>query len=444
MQDLYIFVPKKSPRSVYSFKLIFSCLLADSFSLHLVSNWKVFLAFKGPKISYGKAGADSALFIPNCGFLDETSFRDFVPEIKGQGENTILFPIDQQADLNYDLPAAVFYLASRYEEYNHHAPDKHGRFRSANSLASQYQFLDWPIAHIWADQLLQLLLQTFPSLKKPKKKFDFLSTMDIDNGFKYRGKPLWRNLIGLCLDCIKLRGDAVRHRFRLLFLNKPDPYDNYRWIRRQAKRNKVSVRLFVLHSKKGKFDHAVEPQHPAYTELLQKVKKVGRVGLHPSYLCLDEPGRLISEKTGLQSKLKRQRMLHVRRHFLRFNLPHSFRQAYEVGFRHEHSMGYSDAIGFRAGISVAYPFFDLERNRQLPLTIHPFAVMETVFRFYSHDSPELALSKIELLMRRVHKYGGRFISVWHDRSFCQESPNRSWAELYRSHLELAQELKSGN
>ena len=373
MQDLYIYVPKKTTRTAYTFKLIFSCLLHDSYKIHLISNWKVFLDINGPKISYGKAGSNSALLIPNCGFLNETGFREFVPEIKGYGECTILFPMEMKADLNFDLPAAVFYLASRYEEYNHNSPDKHGRFQSANSLATHYQFLDWPIAHIWSDQLLQLLLQHFPALKSPKKKFDFLSTIDIDNGFKYRGKPLWRNLVGLCFDTLKLRGQAIRHRFGVLFLNLPDPYDNYRWIRRQAKRNKATVRIFVLHSKKGKFDHAIEPQHSDYEELIQKLKKIGRVGLHPSYHCLNDPSRLISEKTGLLSQLKRKRILHVRQHFLRLTLPYSFRQAYEVGFRHEHSMGFSDALGFRAGISTSYPFFDLELNQELPLTIHPFA-----------------------------------------------------------------------
>lgn len=442
MKDLYVFVPQKSPRTVYSFKLIFDCLLDNHFNLHLTTNWKDFLAQKGAKISYGKTEANSALFIPNSGFLNETGHRYFVPEVKGQGENTLLFPIDSDSDIGFDLPAAVFYLASRYEEYNLKNPDKHLRFSSSNSLAVQHHFLEWPIAHVWAQRLVEALRKKYPTLPKRKNKFDFLSTIDIDNGFKYRGKPVWRNLIGLCLDILKLRGASVKYRFRLLFLNKPDPYDNYRWIRRQAKRNKANVRLFVLHSKKGKFDHAVEPQHAAYAELLQKAKKVGRIGLHPSYLCLNDHNRLISEKTGLQTKLKRQRILHVRRHFLRFTLPQSFREASEVGFRHEHSMGYSDAIGFRSGMSVSYPFFDVELNRPLPLTIHPFAVMETVFRYYSHQSPAQALAKIELLMRRVHTYGGRFISVWHDRSFSQEPLAQPWAELYRSHLELARDLKS--
>jgi hypothetical protein len=443
MQDLYVFVPQKSPRTVYAFKLIFDCVLPSTFNLHFTRRWKGFLAQNGPKISYGRSGATAALLIPNSGFLHETSFRPFMPQVKGQGKNSILFPEDSDADLNFDLPAAVFYLASRYEEYHCASTDAHGRFQSAESLAARHQFLDWPIVHLWVNQLYRALRQKFPALPRQQKKFDFLSTIDIDNGFKYRGKPLWRNIAGLFLDGLKFRGPAIQYRFRMLFMQKADPYDNYRWIRRQAKRNKVDVRIFVMHCQKGKYDHAVEPQHADYAELIQKLKKIGRVGLHPSYHCLHNPALLIAEKKGLQAQLKGDKMLHLRRHFLRLNMPDSFRQAYEIGFRHEHSMGYSDVPGFRAGISVSYPFFDLLQNRQLPLTVHPFAAMETAFRYYSRETPEQAFAKIEILMRRVHKYGGRFISVWHDRSFSRESEARPWAELYRSHLELARELKEG-
>jgi hypothetical protein len=227
-------------------------------------------------------------------------------------------------------------------------------------------------------------------------------------------------------------------------MGEADPYDNYRWLKRQVKRSKLPVRIFILHTPKGKYDHAVEPGHSDYKELLTKLRKIGKLALHPSYSCLDDPGRLILEKQGLQSKLKRRRMLHVRRHFLRIRFPDSFRQAHEIGFRHEHSVGYSDVLGFRAGVSVSYPFFDVERDAPSTLMIHPFSVMETVFRYYQKVSAEEAFRQIELLMRRVAQFGGRFISVWHDRSFSREAEARPWAELYRSHLELALELKSEN
>jgi hypothetical protein len=441
MQDLYVFVPKKSPRSSYTFKLIFGHLLANKVKVHLTSRWNTFSQAKGFKISYGQPGIPAALLIPNSGFLFENELRTFIPEAKGQGEYCVLFPSETAEDLDFDLPSAIFYMVSRYEEYMHSSPDIHGRFQSSESIAYKHGFLDWPIVHIWAEKLLNALKEKYPSFPTPKKKFEFISTIDIDNGFKYRGKPFWRNAVGLTLDCLKLKTESAKFRFKMLFLGQADPYDNYRWVKRQVKRNKAQVRIFLLHSQKGKFDHAVEPNHSAYADLLQKLKRIGKVALHPSYHCLENPGKLISEKQSLELRLKRNRMLHVRRHFLRLQWPDSFQQAYEIGFRHEHSVGYSDKVGFRAGISIPFPFFDLIKNRSLPLTIHPFAVMETVFRYYTHEKTDMAYAKIEMLMRRVQKYGGQFISVWHDRSFSRESEARPWAELYRSHLELAKELK---
>lgn len=442
MADLYLYVPSKSPRVVYTFKLIFKHILMNAWQVHIGSNWNDFCAYKGPKISYGKKGCSDALLIPNLGFLEESGYRAFVPEVKGYGENCTLFPVEADEGMDFDLPAAVFYIVSRYEEYHCRSRDAHHRFRFKDSMAYKHGFLDWPIAQVWVEKLVLRLCGQFPALESPKKKFEFLSTIDVDNGFKFRGKPVWRNLGGLVLDGLKFRGRQVRYRFSMLFLGKEDPYDNYRWVKRQVKRSKLPVRIFILHTNKGKYDHAVEPGHPDYTELLNKLRKIGKLALHPSYSCLDDPGRLIHEKQGLQSKLKRRRMLHVRRHFLRIHFPDSFRQAYEVGFRHEHSVGYSDVLGFRAGLSVSHPFFDVERDASTALMIHPFSVMETVFRYYQKESAEEAFKKIELLMRRVALFGGRFISVWHDRSFSREADARPWAELYRSHLEFAVELKS--
>ncbi len=444
MPDLYLYVPIKSPRVAYTFKLIFKYILSDAWQVHIGSNWKDFCAFDGPKISYGKKGCSDAFFIPNSGFLEETCYRTCTPELRGYGEQCVLFPIESDEGLDFDLPAAVFYVVSRYEEYHCNSIDAHHRFRSKDSLAYLHGFLDWPIAQVWVEKLASRLCSQFSTLARPKKTFEFLSTIDVDNGFKFRGKPLWRNLGGLVLDGLKFKGRQVRYRFALLFMGEADPYDNYRWLKRQVKRSKLPVRIFILHTPKGKYDHAVEPGHSDYKELLTKLRKIGKLALHPSYSCLDDPGRLILEKQGLQSKLKRRRMLHVRRHFLRIRFPDSFRQAHEIGFRHEHSVGYSDVLGFRAGVSVSYPFFDVERDAPSTLMIHPFSVMETVFRYYQKVSAEDAFRQIELLMRRVAQFGGRFISVWHDRSFSREAEARPWAELYRSHLELALELKSEN
>ncbi len=51
----------------------------------------------------------------------------------------------------FDLFAAIFFLLSRYEEYQPHAKDIYGRYVHQNSLAYQRGLLHLPLLNIWLE-----------------------------------------------------------------------------------------------------------------------------------------------------------------------------------------------------------------------------------------------------------------------------------------------------
>jgi hypothetical protein len=130
-------------------------------------------------------------------------------------------------------------------------------------------------------------------------------------------------------------------------------------------------------------------------------------------------------------------LTHSRQHFLRFQWPDTFRKLVQAGITHDHSMGYADQVGFRAGISISYPFFDLTQDEVLPLTVHPFAVMESVYRFKWRVPPAEALNDMRKIRDAVKSTGGKFVSVWHDKSLSRQGEGLRWAKAYATHLEWA-------
>jgi hypothetical protein len=77
-------------------------------------------------------------------------------------------------------------------------------------------------------------------------------------------------------------------------------------------------------------------------------------------------------------------------------------------------MQYPELPGFRAGLCVSFPFFDLESNTITPLMLHPGCIMDTTFRDDLHLSPHESLPWYLQCNAEVQRWGGTFISIWHN------------------------------
>ena len=119
-----------SNRTNFVFNLVFQRLLGIEFELvdetshaHIIySNYNNNL---------------SLIFIPHCSnLLTSTGFEPIDVPFKNSGSETILFPSEkpEPGHWEFDLFAAVFYLVSRYEEYQGFIPDAHKRFPPEASI----------------------------------------------------------------------------------------------------------------------------------------------------------------------------------------------------------------------------------------------------------------------------------------------------------------------
>jgi len=94
------------------------------------------------------------------------------------------------------------------------------------------------------------------------------------------------------------------------------------------------------------------------------------------------------------------------------------------GFSYDSTVGYNDAIGYRAGTSQAYK--PLQASRILELPLH---VMDTAL-FYPDRldlSPREAWKRVSSILDNAVRLGGAVTINWHDRSI---APERLWDDFY--------------
>ena len=155
-----------------------------------------------------------------------------------------------------------------------------------------------------------------------------------------------------------------------------DPYWSFDRILEDERRCGASSTFFLLADHAHEYDGAAvesyERLRPRLVETLQDAE--AEVGLHGSYSAADDAGRIAREKERLEElsgPVQGQRY-----HYLRVD-PHRNLGALEAaGFAYDSSLGFGDAVGFRAGIAHPFRPWDFERDAPRGLVEVPLAAMD--------------------------------------------------------------------
>lgn len=122
----------------------------------------------------------------------------------------------------------------------------------------------------------------------------------------------------------------------------------------------------------------------------------------------------------------------VRIHWLLMNND-TFNLLEEAGFSYDSTIGYNEAIGYRAGTQQVFKPFGVKRLLELPLHIQDTALF---FPKRMNLSNNKALELCERVIRNAKSYHGVVTTLWHDRSL---GPERLWKEFYINLLDKIKE-----
>jgi len=428
MESLLVYVPKKTSRVRYVFRLVFKELL--KIPCTIISDLDAFQSADGPKLVYAAKPWSDDLFFKSSGLLFERGVNTVHLDPFDYKGNKALFPVSgEESALPFDVFSAIFYLVSRYEEYQPFVPDQHGRFTAHLSISTKLGFLQKPMVNIWTLMIKDIILQRYPDFQFPERYYRFVPTYDIDSAFAYRQKGIVRATGGYLMALKNFDWLDIWQRTHVLFGRAKDPFDNYDLQIEYQKKYQLKPIYFFLFGHYGQYDKNINTRNRTFRFLIKRMLDYARIGIHPSYNTSEYPELLHQEITGLEKVVNKDITL-SRQHFLRLMLPHTYRNLIDNDITDDYSMGYAALPGFRAGICDSYNFYDLDMEVETKLRIHPFMMMDGTLRDYMQLSPADAKIQIAALIAEVRKVNGTFVSLWHNEPLSDQKRWKGWRDVY--------------
>lgn len=424
MKTLLIYSPQTSPRLKY----VFDWLFTEQLGLNYIITRD---AFAEAHICYGTS-IPNALCIPDaCLLWQQGTAQQIFAAGTWKLMPTLYHNAPEGFDLPFDIFSSLFFLLSRYEEYYSFTTDKHGRYQASGSAMFQLG-LERPIIDEWVTAFAELLQKFKLPLKH--KAFSFIPTYDIDIAWSYKHKGLQRNLGGVVKDIGKGKLNAIIARLSALTGMAPDPYDSFTWMSALHRQYHLSPIYFMLVAQQvADFDKNIPPAHPAMQSLIKKLAHTATIGVHPSYSSVTD-NTLITTEKNLLANITGEIVEKSRQHYIKFNLPGTYRALIKNNITDDYSMGYATHLGFRAGTGSSFLWYDLEKETTTKLRIHPFCFMDTTARFDMQLSVEEAFKRLAQMAAALQKTNSTLTTIFHNFSLGTDTEWKGWKGAYENFI----------
>lgn len=415
-----------SPRLRYTLDLVLGRLLGLPYTVLPLAEYDA--AVHVPAVNYTSMMLPEAINLPNTGLLAREQIEEISLRLR-TGSIPYLFYYTVSGDsyqLPYDLFSAVFWLVSEYEKYLSPPLDHHDRYELAKLESAQLQLDQYPLVHLYAEHLWQVLSQyggERVNLQRKEAQFSIEYTFDIDFPWKYRYKGASIATGGFLKDLSKGAWSRLGERLQAHFLGQ-DPNDTFGLIFEQFP--VAQTRFFFLLDRNAPEDSRFTWRHPQYQALIHRIKEKGyETGVHPSYTSFQDRERLENEIQALAA-LTNQPVSASRQHFLRYALPTTYRYLIELGIRNEYTPCRFHEGGFPNGMAAPYPWFDLEANRPTELLLHPAQVMDRTLQQYLQLAPAAATARVNALIEATRSVKGTFTFLLHNDSLSESEEWKGW------------------
>lgn len=353
-----------------------------------------------------------------------------------------------------DVVASTYFLISRYEEmWRRDERDARGCFFGKASLPYKAGFLHRPIVDEYGLALRRIItdcgiLDRVGARFSPREaRFSRVNmTYDVEHLFRYRGiggfgraisdgLPLsvaWTYLLG------RHQGDPYYESLLELIAEKSKGQED------TLLSPSIEVSLFLGVGRSKSLLRRMRNKLPS--RILRIILTKGdRVGMSYGLLfgldASSDTRCLPTEKEVLQGKLERI-TIHSRHQALALREPEDMLDLLSIGIRHDYSMSYTDAPGYRLGTCRAVRFINPNTRALTDLVMHP--VLYPMAGHQETDQVEAyeeLWHSIEMLIKASEQHSGELNILWKaNRLTPKLSPTN--ARLHRNVLQLLHRLLS--
>jgi peptidoglycan/xylan/chitin deacetylase (PgdA/CDA1 family) len=351
---------------------------------------------------------------------------------------------------------AAWFMLTREEELASDARDQWECFAGPYSRMHALGVLDRPLLNACASQLARrvaawaarrdLRIEWIPRWKGGAS-FAAALTHDVDDVRLYSLRDAWRLLRqARSPGSYAFRGGVAAALRALGHAGKRgDPYWSFdRWAGEEERRGFRSSFYFCppAPARRHEYDPVYVPRdlvefdgrRITVAEMMRQLATRGfEIGLHGSYLShrdadeLARQRRQIGEACGVEPG-------GVRQHFLRFDARETWSAQRRAGFRHDSTLGYNEALGFRAGIAAPFHPWDPAARAPMDMLELPLTVMDGVlFRALALEGAQAARATCDQL-DRVAAAGGLAVLLWHPNA-ADERHFPGWWSCYLAALD---------
>lgn len=415
---------------MYVFKHICTHILG--IPIKFTSKIEEFIAHDGAKLSYGKQALGNEFFIQKVDLLMEQGFSEIEIKVQPWDDTIGFFGVSDSSDLPFDIFAASFYLLTRYEEYLPHVKDEFGRFPAAESLAHNESFLHKPVVDVWAFKFLEILLERFPDLEHAGRKYKTGMIITSEHTYIFKNKGFLRSFVGAMSDLFTLNFQKVVDRMQVWIRIKKDPHDTFDELINLIKEHKLYTLFMFQLSDFSKYDRNISHNRIPHRAVIKSVADYAKVGLLMGYYAMEDIKNLRKEKLRMEDIIHSS-VEHAMNHKYNLRLPDQYNNLAELEVTNDHSMGYPDIPGFRAGTCTSFLFYDINMEVTTPLRVHPYAFNSNSVSAMTSNKLKEDLSRMLLEVKEVK---GTFRSVFRNRDFSEYSDT----DAYFNYLKQIHEI----
>ena len=397
-QKIIVFTEKITNRIEYIFDFIFHDFSGIDYKT--TTDFQEFSQSDLPKINFSNQFIENEINLNVDEILLETSIRK---------------------DVDYSTLNELgkcFYWLSRYEEYiaKPEQFDEHNRFLGSDLDYSK------PIVDEICLEIQHKIKTKFPEIYFKQRVFKQINTHDIDYAWKYLYHSPKIKYGSFFKKIVKGNFAEAKQQIKVLNQQKKDPYDTFDYLKTLAEKHQIETIFFWLLGDYSTFDKNHHWENEAQKKLINTIITWAEIGIHPSYQTNNQEDKLKTEINRLE-KIINQPIKKSRQHFIKLSFPHTYQQLLINKISEDYTMGFPHQLGFRAGTSTPYKWFDLSTNEQTLLIIYPFVAMDVTLKNYLKLTPQQALEEIKQLKQTIKAVNGTFITLFH-----QSNLNEDWAE----------------
>jgi len=318
-----------------------------------------------------------------------------------------------------DIIASTFFMLSRWEETVVNVRDQHGRFPATASVAFKQGFLHQPIVDEYALILSAWIRVLLPQWSPREGSFSIKLSHDIDMVRRFPNP--YRAALTIAADIIKRRNPSdAWHNLRTIIPYLDPVFASIYRLSDLSLQYGMKSAFHFMAATASSYDIGYDVFSPHVKRCIRELQLRGHeIGFHASYRSLNDLSRLAAEKAKLDAAAGTTSH-GGRQHYLRFQVPYTWRHWEQLKFTYDSTMGYADHEGFRCGTCYSYRPFDIQANREINLWERPLIVMDATLWHYRNFTPSDGLRKIIGLALQCKQVRGTFILLWHNTSLKKE------------------------